>query len=127
MLVCSAREEEAIQLDGLSAAQIKELREKSEKHAFQAEVNRMMKLIINSLYKNKEVSGDGRLIWCWRMTSLCVHQRGWTIWAEKPFSHFRVVDQPVKYGSVTWMTARDDQVAALNASACEKRNLPLRK
>uniref|UniRef100_A0A7N8YHS0 Endoplasmin n=1 Tax=Mastacembelus armatus TaxID=205130 RepID=A0A7N8YHS0_9TELE len=32
-----------------------ELREKSEKHAFQAEVNRMMKLIINSLYKNKEI------------------------------------------------------------------------
>ena len=26
-----------------------------EKHEFQAEVNRMMKLIINSLYKNKEV------------------------------------------------------------------------
>uniref|UniRef100_A0A8C5EHU2 Endoplasmin n=1 Tax=Gouania willdenowi TaxID=441366 RepID=A0A8C5EHU2_GOUWI len=48
-------EEEAIQLDGLNAAQIKELREKSEKHAFQAEVNRMMKLIINSLYKNKEI------------------------------------------------------------------------
>lgn len=43
-------------MDGLNAAQIKELREKSEKHAFQAEVNRMMKLIINSLYKNKEVS-----------------------------------------------------------------------
>lgn len=51
----STREEEAIQLDGLNAAQIKELREKSEKFAFQAEVNRMMKLIINSLYKNKEV------------------------------------------------------------------------
>ena len=52
----SHREEEAIQLDGLNAAQIKEIREKSEKHVFQAEVNRMMKLIINSLYKNKEVS-----------------------------------------------------------------------
>ena len=49
------REEEAIKIDGLSVAQMKELREKSEKHAFQAEVNRMMKLIINSLYKNKEV------------------------------------------------------------------------
>lgn len=50
------REEEAIKLDGLNVAQIKELREKSEKFAFQAEVNRMMKLIINSLYRNKEVS-----------------------------------------------------------------------
>lgn len=50
------REEESIQLDGLNASQIKQLREKSEKFAFQAEVNRMMKLIINSLYKNKEVS-----------------------------------------------------------------------
>ncbi|KAL0962851.1 hypothetical protein UPYG_G00346320 [Umbra pygmaea] len=49
------REEVAIQLDGLNAAQIKEIREKSEKHAFKAEVNRMMKLIINSLYKNKEI------------------------------------------------------------------------
>uniref|UniRef100_A0A673NGL3 Endoplasmin n=1 Tax=Sinocyclocheilus rhinocerous TaxID=307959 RepID=A0A673NGL3_9TELE len=45
----------AIQLDGLNASQIKEIREKAEKHAFQAEVNRMMKLIINSLYKNKEI------------------------------------------------------------------------
>lgn len=49
------REEEAIKLDGLNVAQMKELREKAEKHVFQAEVNRMMKLIINSLYKNKEI------------------------------------------------------------------------
>merc|ERR1712226_110336 len=49
------REEEAIKLDGLSVAEMKELREKSEKYAFQAEVNRMMKLIINSLYRNKEI------------------------------------------------------------------------
>ena len=39
------REEEAIKLDGLSVAQMKELRDKSEKFQFQAEVNRMMKLI----------------------------------------------------------------------------------
>ncbi|XP_012217083.1 endoplasmin [Linepithema humile] len=49
------REEEAIKIDGLSTSQIKELREKSEKFAFQTEVNRMMKLIINSLYRNKEI------------------------------------------------------------------------
>jgi heat shock protein beta len=49
------REEEAIKLDGLNVAQIKELRDKAEKFAFQAEVNRMMKLIINSLYRNKEI------------------------------------------------------------------------
>ncbi|ESO02893.1 hypothetical protein HELRODRAFT_157169 [Helobdella robusta] len=49
------REEEAIKLDGLSVAQMKELKDKAEKHVFQAEVDRMMKLIINSLYKNKEI------------------------------------------------------------------------
>lgn len=49
------REEEAIQLDGLSVAQMKEVREKAEKFTFQTEVNRMMKLIINSLYRNKEI------------------------------------------------------------------------
>lgn len=66
VFVCASvrpsREEEAIQLDGLNAAQIKEIREKSEKHVFQAEVNRMMKLIINSLYKNKEVSWNKTLL-----------------------------------------------------------------
>ena len=50
------REEEAINIDGLSVAEVKQMRESAEKHAFQAEVSRMMKLIINSLYKNKEVS-----------------------------------------------------------------------
>lgn len=50
-----AREEEAIKLDGLNVAQMKELRDSAEKHAFQAEVNRMMQLIIHSLYRNKEI------------------------------------------------------------------------
>lgn len=49
------REEEAIKIDELNVAQIKELRERAEKFHFQAEVNRMMKLIINSLYRNKEI------------------------------------------------------------------------
>ncbi|XP_043266102.1 endoplasmin isoform X2 [Colletes gigas] len=49
------REEEAIKLDGLNVAQIKELREKAEKFVFQTEVNRIMKLIINSLYRNKDI------------------------------------------------------------------------
>jgi len=49
------REEEAIRIDGMSVSEMKQVREKAEKHQFQAEVNRMMKLIINSLYRNKEV------------------------------------------------------------------------
>src|ERR1700735_5167854 len=50
-----SREEEAIKLDGLSAKEFRTLLDASEKHQFQTEVNRMMKLIINSLYKNKEI------------------------------------------------------------------------
>jgi len=49
------REEQAIKLEGLSAGEVKQLRERAEKHHFQAEVDRMMKLIINSLYKNKDI------------------------------------------------------------------------
>ncbi|KAF7259266.1 hypothetical protein EG68_03140 [Paragonimus skrjabini miyazakii] len=49
------KESEAISIDGFSAEQLNTLRQQAEKREFQAEVNRMMKLIINSLYKNKEI------------------------------------------------------------------------
>uniref|UniRef100_A0A0C9PI78 Hsp90b1 protein n=1 Tax=Fopius arisanus TaxID=64838 RepID=A0A0C9PI78_9HYME len=49
------RESEAINIDGLNPSQIQELRNRAEKFTFQTEVNRMMKLIINSLYRNKEI------------------------------------------------------------------------
>jgi len=39
----------------LSEEELENLREKAESFPFQAEVNRMMTLIINSLYKNKEI------------------------------------------------------------------------
>merc|ERR1712106_1233077 len=41
--------------DGFSADEMEKLRESSEEMEFQAEVNRMMKIIINSLYKNKDI------------------------------------------------------------------------
>ncbi|XP_041975931.1 endoplasmin homolog [Aricia agestis] len=49
------REEEAISPDGLSVAQQRELKARAQNYTFQTEVNRMMKLIINSLYRNKEI------------------------------------------------------------------------
>lgn len=42
-------------MDGLSVEQLKQAREHAEKRQFEAEVDRMMKIIVNSLYKNKEV------------------------------------------------------------------------
>jgi len=51
----SAKAAEAAVLDGFSADEMAALRESSEEMEFQAEVNRMMKLIINSLYKNKDI------------------------------------------------------------------------
>lgn len=44
-----------IKLDDLSEAEFAKLREKAEKFEFQAEVDRMMKMIINSMYKNKDI------------------------------------------------------------------------
>lgn len=49
------REEEAISPDELSVAQMREIKERAQNYTFQTEVNRMMKLIINSLYRNKEI------------------------------------------------------------------------
>ncbi|XP_026318647.1 endoplasmin isoform X2 [Hyposmocoma kahamanoa] len=50
-----SREAEAISPDGLTAAQQRELLARAQNYTFQTEVNRMMKLIINSLYRNKEI------------------------------------------------------------------------
>lgn len=49
------REEERIRLEGLSVSEVKQLRESAEKHEFNADVSRVMKLIINSIYRNKEI------------------------------------------------------------------------
>jgi len=46
---------EEASLDGFSAEQTRQMRESAEHSEFEAEVNRMMKLIINSLYKNKDI------------------------------------------------------------------------
>ena len=50
-------------LDGFSADEVNALRESAETMEFQAEVNRMMKLIINSLYKNKVCNNINYYIW----------------------------------------------------------------
>jgi len=49
-----AREEEAMKVDGESVKERK-FREGAEKHEFQAEVSRLMDILINSLYSNKDI------------------------------------------------------------------------
>lgn len=41
--------------DGYSVAEQKLIKEQAEKFAFQTEVNKMMSILINSLYSNKEI------------------------------------------------------------------------
>lgn len=53
--VVTIREEERINPDGYSVAELKLMREKSEHHHFQTEVSRLMSIIINSLYSNKDI------------------------------------------------------------------------
>jgi heat shock protein beta len=49
------REEQAMSRDGYSVAEQKQMKEAAEKFAFQTEVNKMMSILINSLYSNKEI------------------------------------------------------------------------
>jgi heat shock protein beta len=49
------REEQAMSRDGYSIAEQKLMKEQAEKFAFQTEVNKMMSILINSLYSNKEI------------------------------------------------------------------------
>jgi len=49
------REAEKINIDGLSVKEQQLLEKSGEKHQFQAEVNSLMKIIINSLYSNTEI------------------------------------------------------------------------
>merc|ERR1719183_559688 len=50
-----AKSDEEKVVDGFSAADREKMGESSEKHEFQAEVNRLMDIIINSLYTDKQV------------------------------------------------------------------------
>ncbi|GAM27457.1 hypothetical protein SAMD00019534_106330 [Acytostelium subglobosum LB1] len=49
------RENEAIKSEGYSVAEQKLIQENAEKFTFQAEVNKLMNIIINSLYSKKEI------------------------------------------------------------------------
>eukprot|EP00463_Aulacantha_scolymantha_P000378 TRINITY_DN1227_c0_g1_i1.p1 TRINITY_DN1227_c0_g1~~TRINITY_DN1227_c0_g1_i1.p1 ORF type:complete len:351 (-),score=120.19 TRINITY_DN1227_c0_g1_i1:20-928(-) len=49
------REARAMSTDGFSANDLEMMEKSGEKHQFQAEVNRLMDIIINSLYSNREI------------------------------------------------------------------------
>jgi heat shock protein beta len=49
------REAQAISSEGYSVEEQRIIRESAERHQFQAEVNRVMSIIINSLYSNKDI------------------------------------------------------------------------
>jgi heat shock protein beta len=49
------KEGEAVAVDTLSAAEYETIESKSEKYQFQAEVNRLMDILINSLYSHREI------------------------------------------------------------------------
>ena len=51
----TAKSAEQMPLDGFSQEEMDALESSRDTMEFQAEVNRMMKLIINSLYKNKVI------------------------------------------------------------------------
>jgi len=50
-----SREEQAMTTEGYTIAEQKLMREQAEKHTFQTEVNKLMHILINSLYSNKEI------------------------------------------------------------------------